>query len=306
MTMYLPRHAQAWFVAMVAFIAIGCNQGTETGLPTASDGQSKDMAPSLSKDSKVDLAKDLLELQKIEKKIEEGTLPTPPLWTLIHMASDSEKQKAIEAFCSETPKDGKMGDLAEAIKKAGGLDKYRAQIAGLLKSPDPTVRGFAAIWLADLGGTAYKKDLLALLETESQTDDEDYNKNWDRGQAAYALGILGAHEYAENLAALLHHQDKYLRSGAIAGLAQLGAKKYEPAIAPLLQDDDQQVVCTAISALAKLHATQYRDQIAALTESPQADIAKAASAALLILDPQVRTKSQPPEESSSTQPSKEP
>ncbi|HBO46006.1 MAG TPA: hypothetical protein DD670_19200 [Planctomycetaceae bacterium] len=232
----------------------------------------------------VDPAQDTQEIRRIETQLRDGVLPEPPMWTLIHMASEEEKTKALEAFCSEKPKDEPSSwDLADAVRKAGGLAKYRQRIAGLLKSRDATVRGFAAVWLADLGDKAHAKDILALLESDDLPDDDEFNRSWDRGQAAFALGILGASEHSETLAKFLTHDDKYLRSGAAAGLARLGAKDYEREIAALLRDNDREVILAAIWALARLDAKQYRDEIAELAKSPDTDTAEAVAAALATL-----------------------
>ena len=157
------------------------------------------------------------EIQQIEQRLEDKSLPEPPLWTLIHMAAEKEKAEAIEAFCSGPPDESKPFDLAEIIRKGGGLKKYRQRIAALLHSRDATVRGFAVVWLADLGDPAYVKDILALLQDENLPNSgEEVNTNWDRGQAAFALGVLGGKEHAKVLGTYLHHKDGHLRAGAAA------------------------------------------------------------------------------------------
>ena len=208
----------------------------------------------------------------------------PPWWTLIHMAAEKEKAEALEAVCSGTPKDREPWDLAATVRKAGGLEKYKNRIAGLLESRDATVRGFAAVYLADFGDRAYAKPILALLHSENLPDAGGFNKNWDRGQAAFALGVLGAREYTTVLARFLRHDDKHLRSGAAAGLARMKAKEYDKEIAALLRDEDREVVCTAIAALAELGAKQYTDRIAALLETSDPDIPATALTALATLD----------------------
>ena len=225
------------------------------------------------------------EIQQIKQRLEKKSLPEPPMWTLIHMAAEKEKLEAIEAFCSGPPDESKTLDLAEIIRKGGGLQKYRQRIAGLLHSHDATVRGFAVVWLADLGDPAYVKDILALLQAENLPNSgEEVNTNWDRGQAAFALGVLGGREQAKVLGTYLHHKDGHLRAGAAAGLARLEAKEYQQQIAALLQDNDQRVICSAIMALAELGAKQYNAQIAALLQTNSVDIPEVAMIALAMLD----------------------
>ncbi len=200
------------------------------------------------------------------------------------MAAAKEKMEALQAFCSGNPDEQKSQDLNEIIRKGGGLQKYRQRIAGLLHSRDATVRGFAVVWLADLGDPAYVKDILVLLQSENLPDAGGFNKNWDRGQAAFALGILGGPEHARVLATFLHHKDRHVQAGAVSGLARLKAKEYLKEIATLLRDDDERVVCAAIGALAELDAKQYSGQVAALLQSNSVDVPEVAMTALVILD----------------------
>ncbi len=223
-------------------------------------------------------------IRRIQKEMEDKTLPEPPMWTLIHMAAEKEKEEALEAFCSEKPDDNTPWDLAVVIQKGGGLHNYRKRIAGLLKSRDATVRGFAVVWLADLGDRTYAKGILALLESDNLPDAGGFNKNWDRGQAAFALGVLGAQENIKAVATFLNHADRHLRAGAARGLGQMKAKAYEKEIAALLRDPDDGVVCAAIMALAQLDARQYNDRIVALAERTGPGIPETALIALVMLD----------------------
>ncbi|MBN2296764.1 MAG: HEAT repeat domain-containing protein [Pirellulales bacterium] len=227
---------------------------------------------------------EIQEIKKIEKQLEDGLLPKPPLWTLIHMAAEKEKAEALEVYCSGTQNDIEHWDLVAIIQKGGGLAKYRKRISRLLESRDATVRGFAAVWLADLGGRSYAKNILTLLESENLPDAGGCNKNWDRGHAAVALGILGSREHAKVLARFLHHEDRHLRAGAASGLAWLQANDYEREIASLLQDDDERVVCSTIVALAELGAKQYSDEIGRLVKTIRPDIPETAMMALVTLD----------------------
>ena len=221
------------------------------------------------------------EIQRIQQQLDDGSLPEPPVWGL--WEKTPAKAEAWDALFS-TPTKLEPWDLAKVIRKAGGLQKYKERVAGLLHSKDAKVRGFAAVWLADLGGPAYVKDILVLLQSEELPDVGQMPKNWDREQAALALGILGSKEHAKLLAGFLRHQDSHLRAGAAAGLGRMKAKEYVKEIAALLSDHDDHVVCTAIEALGRLDAKQYSDRIGGLLEAHGLAIPETALTALVMLD----------------------
>lgn len=206
---------------------------------------------------------DIKEIRRIETALADGTLPQPPGWAFNHGASD-EGQKELERLGYPNPDES----LEAVVRKAGGWVEYKAQAAALLRSKDPVVRGFMAIWVADLGDPAYVPQVWELLKTKQPVQDEITPVDWDRGLAACALGVLNAQDHLKDLLDCLHHESPYVRGGAASGLAWMKASKHAPEIAALLTDGDDEVVCSAIDALARLNATQFVDQITAIATGP--------------------------------------
>jgi HEAT repeat protein len=211
------------------------------------------------------------EVQRVGEALESGSLPWPAGWTLGHAASE-EGQKEVEriGYANTTQ------TLEAAVLKAGGWEKYKADVASLLKSKDVVVRGFAAVWLADLGDRAYTKDLLALLESNAVPTTNNIFPDSDRGAAATALGILWARDHSQVLAMCLRNKSHEIRAGAALGLGYMHAKEFKDDIARLLDDKEFRVVEAAISALAELGAKEYADRFSeiALRNDPlTADVA---------------------------------
>jgi len=206
---------------------------------------------------------DIKEIRRVEAALADGTLPQPPGWAFNHGASD-EGQQELERLGYPNRDE----NLEALVRKAGGWAEYKANAAALLKSKDPVVRGFMAIWVADLGDPAYVPQLWELLKTRQPVQDEITPVDWDRGLAACALGVLNAQDHLKDLLDCLHHESPYVRGGAARGLSWMKATKNAPEIAALLTDGDDEVVCSAIDALARLNATQYIDQITAIALEP--------------------------------------
>ncbi len=149
------------------------------------------------------------EVRRVVEGLDDGSRPMPPGWTLGHAAS--------EEGLNEVERIGYAGDLEAVVSKAGGWAKYKAAVASLLKSKDVVVRGFAACWLADLGDRGYTKDLLAVLEADTTPTTNNVFPDYDRGEAATALGILGAREHDKDLVKYLKHKSAQIRAGAALG-----------------------------------------------------------------------------------------
>ena len=69
-----------------------------------------------------------------------------------------------------------------------------------------------------------------------------------------ALGLVGAKEYASNIADLLNSENSYDRAGAAYGLGLLGARTHAKAIAKLQDDKDDAVRETARESLQMMGA----------------------------------------------------
>lgn len=199
---------------------------------------------------------DLREIKRIEFQLSEGTLPQPPGWWVNHGAGD-EGLKELELV--GYPDD--QTDLAAIAMRAGGWRKYKTNVASLLKSKDLVIRGYAAIWMADLGDQEYAKDLLGLLEKEPLPGGKEYSLHIDRECAAEALGILQAKKYSPTLLTYLSSDNARLRSGAAKGLGWMPGGETHKAVAKLLDDPESEVQEAAILALARMGAKQYAARI---------------------------------------------
>jgi HEAT repeat protein len=200
-------------------------------------------------------ASDLKEIQRIEAALDDGTLPQPPGWWLNHGASP-EGVKELEAVGYPEQRAG----LATVAWRAGGWAEYKLKVAGLLKSEDLVVRGFAALWLADLGDRRYATDLLRLLQEKRSADPDGFPRGHDQAYAAIGLGVLGAREHAPALVAQLKNPDSAIRGGAAEGLSWMQATDHHKEIAALLEDDGREVALNAMVALARLGRTEYADR----------------------------------------------
>ncbi len=171
-----------------------------------------------------------------------------------HSASDAGR-KQLETIACE------LGELEDAVRRAGSWAKYKADVAALLTSKDQAVRGYCAIWLADLGDPTYVHDLETLLKTDYPTQDDLPINGWDRGRALEGLGVLGAKDHEQELCRYLKSSNRWLRVGAAEGLSWMPAKDRQPDIARLLKDREGQVAAIACLALARLDAKQYAGRL---------------------------------------------
>ena len=189
-------------------------------------------------------------------------------WTLTHCA-DKKEIKQVEKTLSLLNAFADTNQIPKLVE-AGGVVRFKENVANLLKSEDPVVRGFAALLLAVVGDAGRKRDISRLLEDKQGSppkEDDRLLYNFDRSRAAMALGLMGAKEYEPRLAALLRSSDYADRSGAALGLGYMGAKEHIKDLAKLLSDHENQVQKAAMQALAELGATDCAKDIAKLLTS---------------------------------------
>lgn len=259
------QRALAFFVALICFVF--CLGDTVSAQPPAagiSPGEQK-------------------EYDRIQKRLRDYKAHLiGASWTLCHCA-DQKELKNVE----------KTLDLIEAFEhtkgipelvEAGGVKGVKIRFANLLKNKDPAIRGYGAVLLAVIGDAAYKNNIARLLEDKPAPPakeerrspyDDDFGQaiiasvsyNIDRGQAAMALGLMGAKEYAPRLSELLSSPNESDRAGAASGLGCMGAKEHIDDIARLLVDDEDRVQTAAMGALAVLDAKEYAKDIAGLLTS---------------------------------------
>lgn len=231
------------------------------------------------------------EYELIQKRLHdhEGLL-NGACWTLIHCANEKEVQSVMKTLnLLQT-----FGDSTQIPKlaEAGGIKLFKDNLASLIENKDPVVRGFAALLLAVIGDTGYKKNIATLLEDKtgpSSAEDDRLLYNFDRSRAAMAMGLMGGKEYASRLTELLQSSDRNDRSGAALGLGYMGAKEYIGDISKLLSDDEDEVRSSAIESLAELDATECAKDIAKLL-TPHGDLTKTACYALARLNAKEQAK----------------
>lgn len=241
-------------LTVVPFLAL-CALPCMWGDASASQPPAKQLAPD-----------DQQEYQHIRQRLREHeALLTRASWTLCHCADEAElaRIEGTAMLLGAFVDDKQLPKLVEA----GGVKAFKEETAGLLKNKDPVVRGYGAIVLAVVGDAAYKERIAKLLEDEncrSAVTEFACFKNLDRRDAARALGLMGAEEYAPRLAALLRSDNENDRTGAASGLGAMGSPKHAAEIARLLDDKVDEVRMSATAALGALGAKQYAGRIAPL------------------------------------------
>lgn len=217
------------------------------------------------KPSTINATSEAEQIKKIEAKLA-GQEMSGVLWTLIHCADESHVKSALDAI-GISRQDGKEFSFSATVRDAGGLAKYRQRVLGLLGNDNEIVRGFGAAWLSEVGDEGCYKALAQLLHNKTLPVQEKVFVGYDRAQAAAALGVLGARQYAPDLATLLDDSNDSIRAGAASGLASLQLVQYSDAIARLLDSDGDRSCMAAIHALARLRATKFAPQIAKQLQS---------------------------------------
>ncbi len=156
------------------------------------------------------------------------------MWTVTHDYADfkkmSEKLKTFQTFFEAVRKYG-SGD-PKPLAQVGGVRGFKATLSLWLGDDDQAIRSFAAVLIGISGDKALAPQLATLIKERKAGDDE--MMVYDRGRAAFALGLLGATEYTPLLVAQLESINQYDRSGAMSALARFNATEYAPRIAKLL------------------------------------------------------------------------
>ena len=228
------------------------------------------------------------EIRRLEAREKEyAGIMSSVTWFMIHAADDKKKMEALQVvFSTERFSEDNQCDVGTAIRRAGGVDKYRQSIAALLKSDDLAVRSFGAVWLGVLGDPNSAADLIAIVRAKDLPVQEKVFQGADRRWAAIGLEILGAKQHAKELADLLRDDNAAVRAGAATALGRFEAQEYAAPIALLLDDEEATPVFAAIGALSRLGTERVFRRIAELLQSPARDVSipNAALAALMELD----------------------
>jgi HEAT repeat protein len=226
---------------------------------------------------------EVAEIRRIETRLENGDLPQPPLWNCCTCPSEEGIQEMLRVGVPRVEFIGK-GDLLVAVSQTGGWKKFKADVATLLNSKDPTIRRYAAVLLADLGDAAYAENLIELATRERPLDHTEVFGAWDRAMAAMAIGTFRDKKHATVLLKLMGDRDPLVRGCAARGLGWMKASEFHGEIAKLLDDEHEYAVEGAMWALGKLKATQYVDRLVTLATGEWDRRREGALATLAALD----------------------
>jgi HEAT repeat protein len=189
-------------------------------------------------------------------------------WTMMHVASEDARKRVDPLFGAL--QEYRKGNAAPVLA-LGGAKGLVKEFRNLLADPDPVMRAFAAILLAVIDDRESKTEIAKLLKPRPAPavpapgeEPDALVRQFDRGRAAIALGLMGAGEYAKDISPLLASDDAIVRSGAALGLGYMGDKTCVKEIAALLKDKDDEVQNCAERALAMLDAREYAKDIASL------------------------------------------
>jgi len=186
-------------------------------------------------------------------------------WTMLHCCSREAVTRAQPVLRTmEEYGEGNHTAIAAIGGAKGAVNAFR----GLLGDPDPVMRGFAAMTLAAFDDRESKGEIAKLLKPHpapaaAAVADAQF-ADMDRSRAAMALGLMGADEYAKEIAGMLRSDRPNVRSGAALGLGFMNARAHAKEIAVLLNDESDNARGSAERALAMLGAREYAKDIAAL------------------------------------------
>jgi HEAT repeat protein len=156
------------------------------------------------------------------------------MWTVTHDYADfkkmSEKLKTFQTFFEAVGK-YESGD-PEPLAQVGGVKAFKETLSLWLRDDDQAIRSFAAVLIGISGDKAFAPQLATLIKERKGGDDE--MMVYEKGRAAFAIGLLGAAEYTPLLVAQLESKNQYDRSGAMSALARFNATEHAPRIAKLL------------------------------------------------------------------------
>ncbi len=168
------------------------------------------------------------------KQLEHLNVLQGAMWTVTHDYADfkkmSEKLKTFQTVF-EAVGQYESGD-PKPLAQVGGVKAFKETLSVWLRDDDQAIRSFAAVLIGISGDKAFAPQLATLIKEREGGDDE--MMVYDRGRAAFAIGLLGAAEYTPLLVAQLESKNQYDRSGAMSALARFNATEYAPRIAKLL------------------------------------------------------------------------
>lgn len=176
--------------------------------------------------------------------------------------------------------------VRDAIAQAGGLSAYRSRVVSLTTHESVYVRSFGAFWLGVVGGPENTRELVRLLHGTNLPVECEEDRGVDLAGAVLGLGILGAREYAEEIAGLLRSGIPEVRLAAARSIGRMKAEQYADKVTVLLGDKDRRTVDAALWCLAELGAKEHVDAILKVIRDPSctSETMHAALRALVVLE----------------------
>ncbi|MGH9971772.1 MAG: HEAT repeat domain-containing protein [Pyrinomonadaceae bacterium] len=143
-----------------------------------------------------------------------------------------------------------------SLVQMGVAADYKKEIAQVLNEDFRSdTSKTAAYVLAHLRAKEYAKEIAKLL-----------TKEFRKGDAAKALAIMGAREYAPNIALMLNDKSGLNRSDALLALGVLNVREYVPEVARHLNDKEGYVRHFAAVALVLMEAADYAKEAIGIIE----------------------------------------
>ncbi|HEX6189671.1 MAG TPA: hypothetical protein VFZ40_16460 [Pyrinomonadaceae bacterium] len=140
-----------------------------------------------------------------------------------------------------------------ALVKMGVAAQFKKEIGQALEEDyDSEVQEAAAFALAHVRAIEYAPKIAGFLE-------DDYRRSW----AAKVLALLGAKEFAPQIARIAFGADWLDRSAALLSLGILRAENYAPQISSLMKSKDLAVSYDAALSLALMGGAGYEKEILA-------------------------------------------
>lgn len=157
---------------------------------------------------------------------------------------------------SEDP-DGDAETAIFSLVEMGAATEYADEIARVMHREFVIDASVAAAYaLARIRATAHASGIARLL-----------TNRWNRGEAAIALAVMGANEYAPRIASLLRDDDALVRKDALIALGAMGATQFATDAARLLNDRENFVRYYAAVSLVLMDARGHAREAIPVIES---------------------------------------
>ena len=155
-----------------------------------------------------------------------------------------------------------------------GAKEYADRIAPIMLEPINTHDTSPILFLIETGTAQDYKPLLVKTMLNKLG-------GYRSESAMYALASIDAKEHAKDIATFL--DDEFKKGDAAIALALLGATEYATRIKQLLNDESPLVRCTALIALGVMNAREHTAAIAELLKDKESYVQPYAAAALILL-----------------------